>query len=149
LIETYDVTLQGFPVELAHMVETVKLAVNGTLMRGLELNANMISAGATFIREARTEKAYRLWSIKDRHPGMVRVAEGGVSVAVEVWQVPFAGLGKILLQEPPGLCIGKVKLEDGEEVLGVLAESILCEQAGKEITKYGGWRAYVLDGASR
>src|ERR1700733_8915047 len=102
------------------MVESVKLAVNGTLMRGLELNPNMLAAGASFVRESRTEKAYRLWSIGDRHPAMVRVAQGGVSVALEVWEVPFAGLGKILLQEPPGLCIGKVKLEDGEEVLGVL-----------------------------
>ena len=127
------------------MVESVKLAVNGTLMRGLELNPNMIAAGASFVRESRTEKAYRLWSIGDRHPAMVRVAQGGVSVALEVWEVPFAGLGKILLQEPPGLCIGKVKLEDGEEVLGVLGEPILCEQSGKEITKYGGWRKLYVE----
>jgi len=38
----------------------VKLAVNGTLMWGLELNPNMIAAGATFVREAATAPAYRL-----------------------------------------------------------------------------------------
>ncbi len=36
------------------------LAVNGTLMRGLELNPNMLAAGAEFIREDRTVPVYRL-----------------------------------------------------------------------------------------
>ena len=120
----------------------LKLAVNGTLMRGLELNPKMIAAGATFVREAATEPAYRLWSINDRHPAMIRVASGGVSVAIEVWAVPPDGLAKILLQEPPGLSIGKVKLADGEEVLGVLGEPLLCE-GQREITQHGGWRAYL------
>ena len=52
------------------------LAVNGTLMRGLELNPPMLAAGAEFVRKDRTVAAYRLYSISDRHPGMVRVAEG-------------------------------------------------------------------------
>ena len=118
------------------------LAVNGTLMRGLELNGNLLAAGATFVRETRTAPVYRLWSINDRHPAMVRVATGGVAVAVEVWSVPAAGLAGILLAEPPGLSIGKVRLEDGSEVLGVLGEPILCE-GQREITALGGWRAYI------
>ena len=119
----------------------VKLAVNGTLMRGLELNPNMIDAGATFVREAATVPAYRLWSINDRHPAMIRVASGGASVAVEVWAVSPEGLAQILLQEPPGLCIGKIRLSDGEDMLGVLGEPLLCE-GQREITQHGGWRAY-------
>ena len=119
----------------------VKLAVNGTLMRGLELNRNMIDAGATFVREAATVPAYRLWSIDDRHPAMIRVASGGASVAVEVWAVSPEGLAQILLQEPPGLCIGKIRLSDGEDMLGVLGEPLLCE-GQREITQHGGWRAY-------
>ena len=120
----------------------VRLAVNGTLMRGLDLHPNLIEAGATFVREARTAPAYRLWSIEDRHPAMVRVAAGGAAIAVEVWAVPVAGLATILLQEPAGLCIGKVQLSDGEETLGVLGEPALCEGV-REITEYGGWRAYI------
>lgn len=120
----------------------IHLAVNGTLMRGLELNANMLGAGAIFVREARTVPAYRLWSIGDRHPAMIRVASGGASVAVEVWAVPPEGLVKILLQEPPGLSIGKVMLSDGDEVLGVLGEPLLCE-GQREISQHGGWRAYI------
>jgi len=120
----------------------VRLAVNGTLMRGFELNGNLIAAGATFARETTTGRSYRLWSIDDRHPAMIRVAQGGSAIAVEVWEVPAAGLAAILLGEPRGLCVGKVRLADGEETLGVLAEPVLCE-GQREITQYGGWRAYV------
>jgi hypothetical protein len=122
--------------------EPIPLAVNGTLMRGLELNPNMLAAGAVFVREDATVPAYRLYSIHDRHPAMVRVATGGVSVAVEVWNVPPDGLASILLKEPPGLSIGKVSLQSGVEILGVLGEPILCE-GQREITEFGGWRAYV------
>ena len=121
----------------------VPLAVNGTLMRGLELNHNMEAAKATFVREAATEPAYRLWTINDEHPAMLRVTDGtGTKVAVEVWSVPAAGLVGILLNEPPGLCIGKVRLEDGSIVLGVLGEPALVE-GHREITSYGGWRDYL------
>jgi gamma-glutamylcyclotransferase (GGCT)/AIG2-like uncharacterized protein YtfP len=120
----------------------VHLAVNGTLMRGLELNTNMLDAGAAFVRETTTAPVYRLWSINDRHPAMIRVPSGGAAVAVEVWAVPPEGLAQILLREPPGLCIGKVTLADGEEVLGVVGEPCLVE-GQREITSYGGWRAYA------
>jgi gamma-glutamylcyclotransferase (GGCT)/AIG2-like uncharacterized protein YtfP len=121
----------------------VLLAVNGTLMRGLKLNPNMTAANATFVRETMTEPAYRLWTISDEHPAMVRVTDGtGVKVAVEVWSMPAAGLAGILLNEPPGLCVGKVRLEDGSTVLGVLGESALVD-GQREIARYGGWRAYV------
>ena len=123
------------------MESTVELAVNGTLMRDLELNGNLLAVGATFIREMQTEAAYRLWSIGDRHPAMIKVTEGGIAVPVEVWAVPLGGLAKILLQEPPGLSIGKVRLADGSEVLGVLGEPFLC-QGQREITSWGGWRLY-------
>jgi gamma-glutamylcyclotransferase (GGCT)/AIG2-like uncharacterized protein YtfP len=121
----------------------VLLAVNGTLMRGLKLNPNMVAAKATFVRETTTEPAYRLWTINDDHPAMVRVTDGtGVKVEVEVWSVPPEGLASILLNEPPGLSIGKVRLDDGSIVLGVLGEPALVE-GQREITAYGGWRAYV------
>ncbi len=125
------------------MIETVYLAVNGTLMRGLELNENLLSVGAIFVRDAVTEPNYRLWSIGDVHPAMMRVTEGGAAIAVEIWSVPAPSICQILLKEPSGLCIGKVRLADGETVLGVLGEPILCE-GQHEITQWGGWRSYLL-----
>ena len=123
-------------------METTLLAVNGTLMRGLELNPNMLAAGASFVREDQTDACYRLWSIGDRHPAMQRTPGAGTRVALEIWAVPPAGLAGILNNEPPGLAIGKVVLKDGGVVLGVLGEPFLCE-GQREITSFGGWRAYT------
>ena len=124
-------------------MEKTLLAVNGTLMRGLELNPNLLNVGAVFVREDDTAACYRIFSIDDRHPAMLRTGPGeGASVALEIWDVPLAGLARVLLNEPPGLCIGKVVLRDEAVVLGVLGEPFLC--AGRlDITTYGGWRAYV------
>ncbi len=83
---------------------SLKLAVNGTLMRGLELSRNMTDAGAEFVREATTEPCYRMWSIGDVHPAMQKASSGGAAIALEVWDVPPGGLISILLNEPPGLC---------------------------------------------
>jgi allophanate hydrolase-like protein len=124
------------------MTDKVLLAVNGTLMRGLELNHNLLRAGAAFVREDATDACYRIWSIDDRHPAMLRTPDEGTNVAVEIWEVPVEGLAGILISEPPGLAIGKIVLRDGSIVLGVLGEPFLC--AGKkEITAYGGWRGYI------
>lgn len=122
-------------------VAPIHFAVNGSLMRGLKLNCNLRAVDAEFIREDITLPRYRLFSISDIYPGMYRVASGG-TVAVEVWSVPASGLGTLLVSEPPGLCIGKVQLESGQEVLGVLAEPILCEGM-RDITAFGGWRRYL------
>jgi hypothetical protein len=124
------------------MADAILLAVNGTLMRGLELNGNLLNAGARFVREARTSAQYRLYSIGDVHPAMLRVAAGGAAIALELWEMPPPALAAILLSEPAGLSIGKVVLADGAEVLGVLGEPWLCE-GRPEITRHGGWRNYL------
>ncbi|MCR9387282.1 allophanate hydrolase-related protein [Vibrio metoecus] len=122
--------------------ETTLLAVNGTLMRGLKLNHNLINVGAEFVREDVTDKHYRLWSINDDHPAMIRTIEENNSVDLEIWALPMAAFATVLSNEPAGLSIGKVKLADGSEILGVLGEPCLVE-GQKEITHTGGWRKYT------
>ena len=41
-------------------MENTLLAVNGTLMRSLELNPNMLAADATFIHKNETDACYRI-----------------------------------------------------------------------------------------
>jgi hypothetical protein len=130
-------------------MKKVLLAVNGTLMRGLELNSNLLNVGASFVREAATEPTYRIWSIDDLHPAMKKVLSGGISVTLEVWEVPAEGLATILMQEPAGLCIGLVTLADGQRTLGVLGEDFLIETKGRDITHFGGWRAYIASSEYR
>jgi hypothetical protein len=139
-------TLFSQTIPVASAQENVLLAVNGTLMRGLELEPNLVNLGATFVREDRTEPAYRLYSINDIHPAMVRVpanATNGVSVAVEIWSVPADGVATLLGKEPPGLSIGKAKLQNGSIVLGVIAEPALVVGM-KDISNYNGsFRDYI------
>ena len=122
--------------------ESVELAVNGGLMRGMRSEYAMHDAGATFLREARTAACYRLYNIEERHPAMLRVASGGAAITLEIWRLPVAGFVAILQREPQGLSVGHVQLEDESWMLGVIGEPVLC--TGKpDITAHGGWRAYL------
>ena len=100
-----------------------------------------------FVCETATAPCYRLWSIEDRHPAMQRFDTGGASIGLELWRLSAEALVSVLEQEPSGLAIGRVELDDGRRVLGVLGEHFLC-QRGHEITEYGGWRAYVAHRAA-
>jgi gamma-glutamylcyclotransferase (GGCT)/AIG2-like uncharacterized protein YtfP len=118
----------------------IQLFVNGGLMRGLRGHGNL--AGAEFLEAARTARRYRLYSIDDRHPGMFEVEEGGVSVAGELYRVPADVWARVEAGEPPNLYKGPVKLEDGRVVDGILYPRELAEGRHRDISAYGGWRAY-------
>jgi AGZA family xanthine/uracil permease-like MFS transporter len=122
--------------------EAIELFVNGTLMRGLPLHPNL--DGAEFLEAVRTAPSYRIYAIAgDLHPGMYEVAEGGVAVAGELYRVPVDVLERVEAGEPPNLYRGRVKLEDGREVWGILYPEELAERNGRDISRYGDWRAYM------
>ena len=102
--------------------------------------------GSSFVREDKTMPEYRLYSINDVLPAMIRVpanTTNGVSVMVEIWCVPADGLLTLLGQEPLGLSIGKAKLMDNSTVLGVIAEPALLVGM-KDISNFdGNWREYI------
>ncbi|NMC17898.1 MAG: glutamyl-tRNA amidotransferase, partial [Chloroflexi bacterium] len=58
-----------------------------------------------------------------------------------IWSLSASALVAVLQQEPPGLCLGRVELQGGELVFGVLAEPYLIS-GQQEITRWGGWREY-------
>jgi hypothetical protein len=131
------------PVEMPGIPENlVAMVVNGGLMRGLRGHPRMLASGAVFLREVRTAPVYRLWSINDRFPGMVRVNEGGASILAELYQVSREGFCRIVEGEADGLSVGRLLLDDGTGPLGVLGEPRLVEGM-REITAFGGWRSYV------
>lgn len=123
------------------MKNKVILAVNGTLMRGLELENNLKEVNAHFLKESRTEKAYHLFSIDDQYPAMIK-GDGGTEVAVELYELDESALAIILSKEPPGLIIEKIRLYDNQEVYGVVGLPFIIENQ-KEITSFGGWRNYI------
>tara|TARA_R110001592_G_scaffold121569_2_gene327371 strand:+ start:1958 stop:2338 length:381 start_codon:yes stop_codon:yes gene_type:complete len=117
------------------------LFVNGTLMRGLALNGNL--EGAAFLGEARTVPEYRLHSIGDVHPGMYRVAAGGISVPGEIYEMSDEIWAKVEAGEPPGLYCGPVELDDGRVLDGILYPREMAEGKHKDISEFGGWREYA------
>ena len=117
------------------------LAVNGTLMRGLELENNLKAVTAIFIKESQTEKAYRLFSIDDKYPAMVKDAKGS-AIDVELYEISEQGMQEVLSKEPEGLTIKEITLIDGSKVQGVVGLPFIIENR-KEITNYGGWRNYL------
>ena len=119
----------------------IELFVNGTLMRGLGLHKNL--QGANFLGEFYTLPTYRLYSINDVHPGMFEVKEDGVSVVGEVYSVSKEILQRVESGEPPGLYFGDVKLNNGSIVSGVLFPRDIAEASHKDISSFGGWRAYI------
>ena len=121
-----------------------KLFVNGTLMRGLKLHPNM--GASVFLGEFRTAPSYRVHTINDIHPGMYRLnddEEGGVAVWGELYEVDEDTWNAIEAGEPPNLYRGTIRLEDGQEVYGILYPRELAEGSYLDISEFGGWRQYM------
>ena len=75
-------------------------------------------------------------------PGLLRVAEGGVAIATEVWALPPEAFGRFVAGIPAPLGIGTLRLADGTHPKGFLVEPEALTGA-KDMSKYGGWRAYM------
>ena len=122
------------------MERTITLFVNGTLMRGDILHANL--EGARFVSEARTAPRYRLFSIGDVHPGMTAAERDGVSVTGEIYELELEHLERLLAGEPAGLALGVVELEDVGKMLGIFWVASELPQTAVDISRFGGWREY-------
>lgn len=119
------------------------VAVNGTLMRGFELNQSLVELGGQYVANARTAPLYRLWNVGNLYPAMLRDIQRGAEISIELWEIPDNHLGDLIEKEPPGLTVGRIILENGRTVLGILAEPYITANC-EEITQYGGWREYLL-----
>jgi allophanate hydrolase len=145
------------PVRTAPPPGHVDLAVVGAHLAGLPLNHQLTTNGATFVRATTTAADYRLIALADSlppcsgppRPGLIRVPEGhGGRIAVELWRLPVAGLGAFTTGVPAPLAIGTTRLADGSTVLGFVCEGIAAEGA-VDLTRFGGWRAWLAEGAPR
>jgi allophanate hydrolase len=122
----------------------VRLAVVGAHLRGMPLHREIIAAGGTFVTEAQTAPGYSLYALRGTvppKPGLVRVSNGGVSIALEVFDIPVESFGQFVAGVPAPLGIGSVELSDGQWVKGFICEPIGLEGA-QDISGFGGWRAY-------
>jgi allophanate hydrolase len=123
----------------------VPLAVVGAHLTGQPLNGQLTSIGARLAAKSRTAGDYRLYALSGSvppKPGLVREPGfQGPGVEVEVWNVPEDRFGGFVAAIPAPLGIGKVTLDSGESVTCFICEPYALAGA-REITQFGGWRAY-------
>jgi allophanate hydrolase len=128
----------------------VRVAVAGAHLRGQPWNKGLRELGARFVRACRTAARYRFVGLLDLvppRPGLIRDDARAGSIAVEVYDVDYAGFGKLVASVAPPLAIGTIELADGERVKGFLCESWAAAQA-RDITAYGGWLAFLEQGTA-
>jgi allophanate hydrolase len=125
--------------------DEVRVAVVGAHLSGLPLNPLLTKRGARLIRSGATAPLYKLYALEDQKPpkpGLVRVAEGGGAIALEVWAIPRAAYGAFVAEIPPPLGIGTLELDDGSRVQGFLCEA-WTTTGRRDITEWGGWKAWL------
>jgi allophanate hydrolase len=125
--------------------DRASIAVVGAHMSGLPLNRELVELGGRLEHAGKTAPVYRLYALDGappQRPGMVRMANGGAAIELEVWSLPSDRLGAFVRQIPPPLGLGTVALANGTSVLGFLCEAYASEGA-RDITTLGGWRTYL------
>ena len=124
-----------------------RLAVVGAHLSGLPLNVQLQELGASLFSRTRTAPNYRLHRLPGAaqapaRPGLFPTDTEGAAILAEVWELPQQALAALLETVPSPLGFGRVTLADGTDVLGFVASGPV--PAGSEdVTKYGGWRAYL------
>jgi allophanate hydrolase len=121
----------------------VRVAVVGAHLSGLPLNVQLIERNARLVSTTQTASKYRFYALPDgKRPGLIKVASGGGAIACEVWEMSASQFGSFVAGIPAPLGIGKLELADGTVVNGFICEGVAVADA-KDITEYGGWRAWL------
>lgn len=121
---------------------TKRFFICGSALRGQPDHLNLQSA--KFVKETKTQAKYRLHSVdNDRHPGIYEVADRGISIPGEIYEMTSEQYNHLMSNEPPNLYEGKVILEDGEAISAMLYPREVVEKYNwPDISHFGGWAAY-------
>ena len=122
----------------------VEVLVVGAHRSGQPLNHELTSRGARLRGVAWTAPAYRLYALATAppKPGLVRVAEDGVPIEGELWELPRTALGDFVAALPAPMALGRATLQDGREVVGFTCETAALDGA-PDISEHGSWPAYL------
>jgi allophanate hydrolase len=130
--------------------DEIAIAVVGAHLSGMVLNGELKTLGGRLLEATATAPDYKLYALDTvpPKPGMLRVEAGtGASIALEIWALSAASFGKFVAAVPPPLSIGTVRLTDGRGVKGFIVEAADINGA-REISAFGGWRAFVAEAAA-
>ncbi|MFC7450254.1 allophanate hydrolase [Rhodococcus daqingensis] len=126
----------------------VELAVFGAHLLGQPLEHQLTALGARWLGPVWTAPNYRLTALDTvpRKPGLIRVADRGVSIAGEKWLLTPAALGRFLAELPTPMQLGAVEFDDGSWGTGFGCDHAAAA-SGRDISEYGGWKAALAAGA--
>lgn len=130
--------------------DEIAIAVVGAHLSGMVLNNELKALGGRLLEAASTAPDYKLYALDTSppKPGMLRVAAGtGSSIELELWALSAASFGKFVAAIPPPLSIGTLRLADGRGVKGFIVEAADINGA-RDISAFGGWRAFVTEVAA-
>ena len=118
--------------------------LNGTAMSGGA--DHHLVGGAPLVARTTTAPRYRFHAVGGRYPALEDVAEGGVAVEGEVYELSYEQLREVLLPgEPDGLELGVIELADGSGSLAmVLRREYSSRPELTDISELASWRAYSL-----
>ncbi|WP_017936332.1 allophanate hydrolase [Nocardioides sp. Iso805N] len=132
--------------------ERMVVAVAGAHLGGQPLNPDLVARGGVFLELTSTASDYRMYLVDGPlpRPGLTRVpgsaadgaAGSGGGLEVELWSLPIASVGGFLATIAAPLGLGPVELADGRTVTGFICSADGVDPT-REITEYGGWRAWL------
>jgi allophanate hydrolase len=125
--------------------DEVTIVVAGAHLSGMVLNHELTALKAKLIAATTTAPDYKLFALATTppKPGLARAPGfAGPGIAVEVWSLTAQNFGRFVAALPAPMGIGQVTLQDGSIHAGFLCEAFALDGA-KDITEYGGWRAYL------
>ncbi|HEY2205759.1 MAG TPA: gamma-glutamylcyclotransferase [Pseudonocardia sp.] len=115
--------------------------LNGTAMAGGA--DHHLVGGAPLVARTTTAPRYRFHAVLGAYPALEPVAEGGVSVVGEVYDLSYRQLREVLLPgEPDGLELGVVELADGSGALAMVLRREHDDPPRLDISDLASWRAY-------
>ncbi len=123
----------------------IHVAVVGAHLTGQPLHTQLVERRARLVRTARTAAGYSFYELagtSPAKPGLVFDGRGTGRIEVEIFAMDAAAFGSFVALIPPPLGIGTLTLEDGSRVKGFVCESHGL-QGARDITAYGGWRAWL------
>ena len=124
---------------------TIDLAVCGAHLSGMPLNGQLKERDAKLLCKTKTAAAYRFYALAGGppfRPGLVRDAQHGKQIDLEVWRIPAQHFASFVQLIPHPLGIGTVELVDGSWVKSFICEPCALTDA-KDITELGNWRAFM------
>lgn len=119
----------------------MRFFICGSALNGQSDHKNL--GDAKFLGEARTAPRYRLHSVRDQHPGIYEIDNGGISIVGELYEFTPEQHERLLESEPPDLYEAPIVLDDGSSVSAMIyPRSLIVERGFEDISEYGGWAAF-------